>query len=51
MNLATLPDRRAAADPAGPAVADLRQRLTNAELRDQGNAAAHQLRDSGIGAS
>ncbi|WP_059021503.1 AMP-binding protein [Mycobacterium sp. M26] len=49
MNLATLPDRRAAADPAGPAVADLRQRLTNAELRDQVNAAAHQLRDSGIG--
>ena len=49
MKLSTLPDRRAADDPHGPAVADTRQRLTNAALRDQAHAVAHQLCDRGIG--
>lgn len=49
MKLSTLPDRRAANDPYGPAVADTRQQLTNAALRDRVHAAAHQLCDLGIG--
>jgi long-chain acyl-CoA synthetase len=50
MKLSTLPDRRAADDPHGPAVADARQQLTNTELRDRVHAAAHQLCDLGFGA-
>jgi acyl-CoA synthetase (AMP-forming)/AMP-acid ligase II len=49
VSLSNLPDRRAAADPAGPAVADRRQRLSNSALRDQVHAAAHKLLDRGIG--
>ena len=45
MKLSTRPDRRAADDPHGPAVADTRQRLTNAALRDHVHAVAHQLCD------
>jgi long-chain acyl-CoA synthetase len=49
MKLSTLPDRRAATDPQGPAVADARQQLTNTALRDRVHAVAHQLCDAGIG--
>ena len=49
MRLSTLPDRRAAEDPDGPAVSDTRQSLTNTVLRDQVHAVAHQLRGLGIG--
>jgi long-chain acyl-CoA synthetase len=49
VKLATLPDRRAADDPHGPAVADTRQQLTNAALRDRVQAAAHQFSGKGIG--
>jgi acyl-CoA synthetase (AMP-forming)/AMP-acid ligase II len=50
MKLSTLPDRRAAENPHGPAVADSRQQLTNAALRDRVHAAAHQFSGKGIGA-
>ena len=49
MNLSSLPDRRAQSDPDGPAVADGRHRLTNAQLLNRVRAAANQLRDLGIG--
>ncbi|MEV0669238.1 AMP-binding protein [Mycobacterium sp. NPDC050441] len=49
MTLPTLPDRRAEDDPHGPAVADARLALTNAQLRDRVQAAAQQLRGLGIG--
>jgi long-chain acyl-CoA synthetase len=49
VKLSTLPDRRAADDPHGPAVADTRLQLTNAALRDRVHAVAHQLCDMGIG--
>jgi long-chain acyl-CoA synthetase len=49
MKLSELPDRRAAHDSHGPAVADARQMLTNAQLRDRVQAAADQLCDLGIG--
>jgi long-chain acyl-CoA synthetase len=49
VKLSTLPDRRAADGPHGPAVADTRQRLTNAALRDHVHAVAHQLCSMGIG--
>lgn len=50
MRLPSLPDRRAERDPDGPAVADGRQSLTNAQLRDRIRAAAYHLHQLGIGA-
>lgn len=49
MTFATLPDRRSALDPDGPAVADSRQSLTNADLLDRVRAVAAQLDDRGVG--
>ncbi|HSS25222.1 MAG TPA: AMP-binding protein [Mycobacterium sp.] len=49
MNFASLPDRRAALDPAGPAVCDGRQSLTNAAFLGRVRAASRHLRDFGIG--
>ncbi|WP_406335833.1 class I adenylate-forming enzyme family protein [Streptomyces sp. NBC_00203] len=49
MNFASLPDRRAALDPHGPAVSDGHQSLTNTQLLDRVRAAARQLQDLGIG--
>ena len=49
MTFATLLDQRAAADPAGPAVADSTTTLTNAELLDRVRAGAVQLSGLGIG--
>ncbi|MCX5336001.1 class I adenylate-forming enzyme family protein [Streptomyces sp. NBC_00140] len=49
MNFASLPDRRAALDPDGPAVSDGHQSLTNTQLLDRVRAAARQLQDLGIG--
>ncbi|MFJ8492632.1 class I adenylate-forming enzyme family protein [Streptomyces sp. NPDC094038] len=49
MNFASLPDRRAALDPDGPAVADGRQSLTNNQLLSRVRAAAHHLQDRGVG--
>jgi len=49
MNFASLPDRRAALDPDGPAVCDGRQALTNAQLLDRVRAASRHLQDLGIG--
>lgn len=48
MHLASLPDQRAAADPAGPAISDPRQVLTNEQLLTRVRAAAHDLRERGI---
>jgi long-chain acyl-CoA synthetase len=48
MKLSELPDRRAARNPHGPAVADARKTLTNAQLRDRVQAAANHLCDLGI---
>ncbi|MFJ2755526.1 class I adenylate-forming enzyme family protein [Nocardioides sp. NPDC087217] len=48
MRFSTLPDRRAAADPAAPAVADSAQTLTNADLLDRVRSVAVQLRQDGI---
>jgi acyl-CoA synthetase (AMP-forming)/AMP-acid ligase II len=50
MQLVTLPDRRAAQDPHGPAVADRSRSLTNSELLDAVLAAARRLHELGIGA-
>jgi long-chain acyl-CoA synthetase len=50
VNFASLPDRRAASNPHGPAVSDSRQSLTNAQLLERVRAASRQLRDLGIGA-
>ncbi|MER6184172.1 AMP-binding protein [Streptomyces sp. NPDC001652] len=49
MNFASLPDRRAALAPDGPAVSDGRQSLTNAQLLNRVRAAACHLEDLGIG--
>ena len=49
MNLSTLTDRRAEHDPHGPAVADARHALTNAQLHDRVLATAQHLGDLGIG--
>jgi acyl-CoA synthetase (AMP-forming)/AMP-acid ligase II len=49
MNFASLPDRRAALDPHGPAVSDGRQSLSNTQLLDRVRAAARHLQDLGIG--
>jgi long-chain acyl-CoA synthetase len=49
MDLASLPDRRAAIDPAGPAVSDPRQSLSNEQFLIRVRAAAHHLRERGIG--
>jgi long-chain acyl-CoA synthetase len=49
MNFASLPDRRAQLDPAGPAVADGSQALTNAQLLHRVRAASRHLKDLGIG--
>jgi long-chain acyl-CoA synthetase len=49
MNLSTLPDRRAAANPDGPALADDSTELTNARFLDAVRRAATTLRDKGIG--
>ena len=49
MKFSTLPDRRAAADPAAPAVADSALTLTNADLLDRVRSVAVQLRQDGIG--
>jgi len=50
MTFSTIIDRRATEDPAGPAVADSSQRLTNAELLDRVRAGAAHLAELGIGA-
>lgn len=49
MTFSTLIDKRAAEDPAGPAVADSTTSLTNAELLTRVEAVAAQLADLGIG--
>jgi long-chain acyl-CoA synthetase len=49
MEFVTLPDRRAALDPQGPALADSSGSLTNAEMLDGVLAAARRLRGLGIG--
>ncbi|MFG2961189.1 class I adenylate-forming enzyme family protein [Streptomyces sp. NPDC048291] len=49
MNFASLPDRRTALDPDGPAVADGRRSLTNNQLLSRVRAAAHHLQDLGVG--
>lgn len=49
MTFSTLVDKRAAEDPAGPAVADGATSLTNADLLARVGAAAAQLADLGIG--
>jgi long-chain acyl-CoA synthetase len=49
MDFASLPDRRAALDPDGPAVSDGHRSLTNTQLLDRVRAAARQLQDLGIG--
>ncbi len=50
MEFATLPDRRAAQDPYGPALADGSRSLTNSELLDGVLAATRRLDSFGIGA-
>ena len=49
MEFSTLPDRRAALDPHGAAVADKSGSLTNLELLDGVKASARRLHDLGIG--
>ncbi|GAA4100572.1 class I adenylate-forming enzyme family protein [Nocardioides kongjuensis] len=49
MHFARLPDVRAVQDPNGPAVADSRIHLTNADLLAAVHAAAEQLAELGIG--
>ncbi|MFD4510879.1 class I adenylate-forming enzyme family protein [Streptomyces sp. NPDC058457] len=49
MNFASLPDRRAEADPQGAAVADGQGSLTNTRLLQRVRTAARQLNDLGIG--
>ncbi|MCX4767830.1 AMP-binding protein [Streptomyces sp. NBC_01275] len=49
MKFASLPDRRAAVDPDGPAVSDGRRSLTNAGLLSRVRAASRHLQDLGIG--
>jgi len=49
MHFASLPDRRAEADPHGPAVADSSGSLTNAQLLHRVRAASDHLADLGIG--
>ena len=48
MNFATLPDRRAALDPHGPAVADRSGSLTNADLLDAVLSVTRRLHGLGI---
>lgn len=50
MTFSTIIDRRATDNPAGPAIADSSQRLTNAELLDLVRAGAAHLAELGIGA-
>lgn len=50
MTFASLPDRRAAAEPGAPAVADSSQTLTNSDLLGQVRSVAAQLGQHGIGA-
>lgn len=50
MTFSTLPDRRAARDPGGPAVADAAQVLTNAELLQRVRSVAAQLAWEGVAA-
>ena len=50
MEFATLPDRRAARDPHGPALADKSGSLSNSELLQAVQAAARALKARGIGA-
>ncbi|MFC7501495.1 class I adenylate-forming enzyme family protein [Nocardioides sp. CPCC 206347] len=50
MEFVTLPDRRAALDPSGPAVADGSGSLTNSDLLDGVLAVARRLNEFGIGA-
>ncbi|GAB3862064.1 long-chain fatty acid--CoA ligase [Nocardioides maradonensis] len=49
MTFATLPDRRAAAEPGAAAVADSNQALTNADLLAQVRSVAAQLGQLGVG--
>ncbi|MGX1480629.1 UNVERIFIED_CONTAM: long-chain acyl-CoA synthetase [Streptomyces canus] len=49
MNFASLPDRRATLYPAGAAISDGRQALTNVQLLRRVQAAARHLKDLGIG--
>jgi long-chain acyl-CoA synthetase len=51
MTFSTLPDRRAAADPEGAAVADSAQKLTNAGLLDRVRSVAAQLAGHGVGSA
>ncbi|MBQ9056466.1 AMP-binding protein [Rhodococcus sp. (in: high G+C Gram-positive bacteria)] len=48
MTFSSLPDRRAAADPDGPAVADATQSLTNSEFLGHIRSVAAQLTEAGI---
>jgi len=50
MDFASLPDRRAALEPQGPALADARRALTNSELLSAVKAVARRLDSVGIGA-
>lgn len=50
MTFSTLPDRRAARDPGGPAVADAAQVLTNADLLQRVRSVAAQLAWEGVAA-
>jgi long-chain acyl-CoA synthetase len=49
MEFATLPDRRAAQDPNGPAIADASGSLTNAEMLEAVRSVTRRLQSSGIG--
>ncbi len=49
MEFVTLPDRRAALDPSGPAVADGSGSLTNSDLLDGVLAVARRLNELGVG--
>ncbi|SFC94191.1 Acyl-CoA synthetase (AMP-forming)/AMP-acid ligase II [Nocardioides terrae] len=49
MQLVSLPETRAQADPDGRAVSDATRTLTNAQFRDEVRAAAEHLRELGIG--
>jgi acyl-CoA synthetase (AMP-forming)/AMP-acid ligase II len=50
MSFASLPDRRAALDPNGPAVSDGTRALTNARLLERVRAARRHLDELGVGA-
>ena len=49
IKFASLPDRRASADPDGPAISDANQALSNADVLTRVRAASARLRDLGVG--